>query len=129
MTSTDFYPTMLEIAGLPFLPEQHCDAVSFAPLLRDDALPKDRPLFWHYPHYGNQGAFPGAAIRLGPYKLIEFFEDNHIELYNLQEDLSEKKNLAEEMPLYAQNMRDMLHAWQQEVGARFPSPNPLAGTK
>ena len=98
VTSTDFYPTMLEMAGVPARPEQHVDAVSFAPLLRGETLPKDRPLFWHYPHYGNQGAFPGAAVRLGPHKLIEFFEDGHFEMYNLQEDLGEQHNLFEEMP-------------------------------
>jgi arylsulfatase A-like enzyme len=129
VTSTDFYPTLLELAGLPPRPEQHRDAVSFAPLLRGETLPKDRPLFWHYPHYGNQGAFPGAAVRLGAYKLIEFFEDGHLELYNLRDDPGEQCNLINEAPNYAEPMIDMLHAWQREVGARFPTPNPNAAAK
>lgn len=126
VTSTDFYPSMLEMAGAPLNPEQHRDAVSFVPLLQKKNLPDDRPLFWHYPHYGNQGGSPGAAVRLGPYKLIEFFEDDRIELYNLSDDIGETHDLAAEMPQYADFMRDMLHTWQLEVGARFPSPNPNA---
>ncbi len=129
VTSTDFYPTMLEMAGVPSRPEQHVDGVSFAPLLRGETLPKDRPLFWHYPHYGNQGAFPGAAVRLGSHKLIEFFEDSHFELYNLQEDLGEQHNLIEDVPNYAETLTEMLHAWQKEVGARFPTPNPNAAKR
>lgn len=125
--STDFYPTMLEMSGLPLIPEQHCDGVSFVPLLRGAEAPALRaPMFWHYPHYGNQGAFPGAAVRLGDFKLIEFFEDNHIELYNLKEDLGEQRNLAASMPEKAAALRGMLHAWQKEVGARFPTSNPHA---
>lgn len=127
VTSTDFYPTLLEMAGLPPRPEQHLDGVSFAPLLLGDAAPERGPVYWHYPHYGNQGAFPGAAVRLGDYKLIEFFEDNHAELYNLRRDLGEKKNLAEAMPEKAAELRALLHAWQKETGARFPAPNPNAG--
>ncbi len=126
VTSADFYPTMLEMAGLAPRPEQHVDAVSFAPLLRGEPLPKDRPIFWHYPHYGNQGAFPGAAVRLGHHKLIEFFEDGRRELYNLQEDLGERHDLYEEMPNYAETLTELLHGWQKEVGARFPTPNPNA---
>ena len=124
--STDFYPTMLEIAGIKALPEQHCDGVSFAPLLKDSTLPTDRPIFWHYPHYGNQGGFPGAAVRLGDYKLIEFFEDKHVELYNIADDISEKNNLTEKLPDKATELRQMLHDWQKSVNARFPTPNPNA---
>ena len=91
------------------------------------AAPERGPVYWHYPHYGNQGAFPGAAVRLGDYKLIEFFEDNHAELYNLRRDLGEKKNLAEAKPEKAAELRALLHAWQKETGARFPAPNPNAG--
>ena len=125
--STDFYPTMLEMAGLPLKTAQHVDGESFAPLLRGELLPRDRPLFWHYPHYGNQGGFPGAAVRLGAYKLIESFEDNRVELYNLQDDPGERDNLVDEMPNYAETLQSMLHEWQREIGARFPAPNPNAG--
>jgi arylsulfatase A-like enzyme len=93
VTSPDLYPTLLEIAGLPLFPEQHCDGNSLVPLLLEVGQLDPKPIFWHYPHYGNQGGTPGSSVRMGDYKLIEFFEDNHLELYNLREDLGEK-NLA-----------------------------------
>jgi len=132
VVSTDFYPTMLEMAGLPPKPAQHVDGVSFAPLLRGKHAPKREALYWHYPHYGNQGGTPGAAIRVGDWKLIEFFEDHRIELYNLKDDLSEKHDMASEKPEKARKLRDMLHRWQEKVDAKFPTPNPsrkAEGTK
>ena len=128
VTSTDFYPTMLELADLSSKPEQHCDGVSFAPLLHGSPMPDDRPIFWHYPHYGNQGGSPGAAVRLGDYKLIEFFEDGSVELYNLAKDLGEQNNLAKKMSDKAAELQQMLHDWQKSVNARFPSPNPNAAS-
>ncbi|NIA15535.1 MAG: sulfatase-like hydrolase/transferase [Nitrospiraceae bacterium] len=123
--STDFYPTMLDMAGLPPRPEQHVDGVSFAPLFKGGAL-AERALFWHYPHYGNQGGSPSAAVRLGDWKLIEFFEDKHVELYNLADDIGEERDLAEGMPGKIKALASMLHAWQKDVDARFPTPNPKA---
>ena len=124
VTSTDFYPTMLEIAGLPQKPEQHMDGVSLVPLLKGGKNLDRQALYWHYPHYGNQGGSPGAAIRAHDWKLIEFFEDNHVELYNLKEDISEKKDLAAQFPEKVKELRDKLHEWQKEVDARFPTKNP-----
>ncbi|HRS12800.1 MAG TPA: sulfatase [Sedimentisphaerales bacterium] len=122
--STDFYPTMLEMAGLPGVPQQHLDGRSMVPLLRGQSLQKDRALYWHYPHYGNQGGSPGGAVRLGDYKLIEFYEDHRVELYNLRDDLGEKKDLAGAMPEKAAELRRMLHEWRNEVGAAMPTVNP-----
>lgn len=122
VTTPDLYPTLLEAAGLPLVPQQHCDGVSLLPLLRGERLP-ERPLFWHYPHYGNQGGTPGASVRLGRYKLIEFFEDSHIELYDLVNDLSESNDLSEALPEIAARLRERLHQWQQELEALFPAPN------
>ena len=122
--STDFYPTMLDMAGLKPKTAQHVDGVSLAGLLKDNKKPDRKAIYWHYPHYGNQGGFPGAAIRCGDYKLIERFEDMSIELYNLREDISEKNNLVAEMSERANKMRKMLHAWQKEVDAKMPTPNP-----
>jgi arylsulfatase A-like enzyme len=124
VTSTDFYPTMLDIAGLPLRPEQHVDGVSLTPLLKQSGTLADRPLFWHYPHYGNQGGSPGAVIREGDWKLIEFFEDDRVELYNLAEDIGEQNDLAERYPDRVNQLREALHAWQARVDARFPTPNP-----
>src|SRR3984885_3136320 len=80
--STDFYPTILDITALPLRPGQHLDGQSLVPLLRGEPL-APRLLFWHYPHYGNQGGSPGGAIRAGDWKLIEWYEDNRRELFNL----------------------------------------------
>jgi len=124
VTSTDFYSTMLEMAGLPAKPEQHLDGRSMVPLLRGQDAPNDRALYWHYPHYGNQGGSPGGAIRLGDYKLIEFYEDSRVELYNLRDDLGEKKDLAAAMPEKAAQLRRMLHQWRSDVGAAMPTANP-----
>ena len=124
--STDFYPTMLDIAGLPQRALQHVDGVSFEPVLRGKQDAASRPLFWHYPHYGNQGGTPGAAVRHGDWKLIEFFEDRPVELYNIKDDIGEKHNLAAVNGDRAADLLEMLHDWQKNVGARFPSPNPDA---
>jgi len=122
--STDFYPTMLEMAGLPMKDEQHLDGVSLVSLLCGEGGIERDALYWHYPHYGNQGGSPSAAIRAGDWKLIEFFGDNRIELYNLKDDIGEKNDLSKAEPQRAAALRAQLHAWQKEVGARFPKPNP-----
>jgi len=122
--STDFYPTMLEMAGLGLRPKQHVDGRSFAPLLRGEHGADRGPLFWHYPHYGNQGGSPSGAIRDGSFKLIEFFEDDRIELFDLARDIGEEHDLASEMPEKAAEMRKELHAWRVSVDARMPRPNP-----
>ncbi len=123
--STDFYPTILEIAGLETKPEQHLDGMSFMPLLKEEKRTEERAIFWHYPHYGNQGGSPGAAIRKGQYKLIEFFEENRsLELYNIDRDIGEQVNLADSLPEIRDRLLEILHTWQVEVDARFPSPNP-----
>ena len=123
MISTDYYPTLLEAVGLPPRPAQHRDGVSIVPLLRGTPMPQ-RPIFWHYPHYSNQGGGPGGAIRLGDFKLIESYEDDHVELYNLKEDLSEKSDLASKLPDKAKELRQKLHEWRQSVAAQMPTPNP-----
>lgn len=120
--SNDFMPTMLDVAGSMPKQGQVVDGVSIVPLLKGgSALDRDA-LYWHYPVYHH--STPAAAIRESDYKLIEFFEDGHLELYNLSEDIGEKHNLAEAMPEKAAELRDKLHRWQESVGARFPTPNP-----
>ena len=122
--STDFYPTMLEMAGLPPKPQQHVDGASLVPLLKGAGRPRRTAIYWHYPHYSNQGGKPGGAVRVGDFKLIESYEDNHVELYNLRADLGEQHDLAAEMPQKAAELRRMLHEWRKEVGAVMPEPNP-----
>jgi arylsulfatase A-like enzyme len=123
VTSTDFYPTMLEMAGLSAMPAQHADGVSMVPLLTNSGSLDRNAIYWHYPHYGNQGGTPCGAVRAGDFKLIEFFEDNHVELYNLTEDIGEHNDLAQTMPDKVEELRANLHAWRASVDAAMPTPN------
>jgi len=122
--STDFYPTILDMAGLPLNPAQHIDGQSIKPLLtgkvRSARKISQRALYWFYPHYGNQGGEPGSAIRMGKYKLIEFFDDGNQELYDLEADISENNNLADKLPAKRKELSDQLHKWQVSVNAIFP---------
>jgi arylsulfatase A-like enzyme len=125
VTSTDFYPTLLEAAGLDLLPAQHTDGVSLVPILRGgEALEGRDAIFWHYPHYGNQGGTPGSSVRMGDYKLIEFFEDGRLELYDLRRDVGETRDLAQAEPDRVRRMKEALVAWRGEIEARIPQPNP-----
>jgi len=117
--STDFYPTMLELAGLPLRPRQHVDGTSFVPLLEGRKMTRG-PIYWHYPHYGNQGGAPGGAVRDGDWKLIEWYEDGRLELFNLRDDIGEQKNLAAAMPEKARELQKMLADWRRSVGAQMP---------
>ena len=122
VSSPDFFPTLLEIAGGKALPGQTLDGVSIVPVLKGGSLPR-RALYWHYPHYGNQGGAPTAAIRRGDWKLIEWQEDNQVELFNLAKDLPEQTDLAAREPRLVEQLRSELHAWQKEVGAKSPTVN------
>ena len=122
VSSPDFYPTLLELAGLPLHPEQHCDGVSLLPLLRGGTLARG-PLFWHYPHYGNQGGAPCGAVRDGDWKLIEWYEDSSVELFNLRDDLAEKHDLTAANPDKVKELQAKLAAWRKSVNALMPTPN------
>ena len=121
--STDFYPTILQMLGLPLRPAQHMDGESIVPLLKGERFP-DRPLFWHYPHYSNQGGPPNGAVRVGDFKLIEWYEDMRVELYDLKHDLGEQHDLAKENPAQAAELTKLLHDWRKQVDAQMPTPNP-----
>jgi arylsulfatase A-like enzyme len=112
------------MAGLDLKPDQHMDGISLVPLMKGKGKINERPIFWHYPHYSNQGGKPGAAVRLGKYKLIEFFEDNKVELYDLEADIGEQNDLSDQMPERAAELLEILHNWQKEVDARMMEPNP-----
>ena len=125
ITSTDFYPTFLELCGEPLRPDQHMDGISLVPMLQDPQSPDTRKaIYWHYPHYGNQGGAPCSAIRMGDWKLIEWFEDESIELFNLAEDPGETRERSSEEPERAASMRAALLSWREDVGANLPRPNP-----
>ena len=122
----DYYPTILEIAGVAGDDNhnQSVDGKSLKNLLRDPSSSIDRDLYWHYPHYHAGGDSPYGAIRSGPWRLIEFYEEDAIELYNLDEDLGEQNNLAASMPEKVNSLRAKLHAWRKQVGAQMPASNP-----
>lgn len=124
--SNDLFPTILEAAGLPARPDQHCDGVSLAGLLRDGgAVPAREALYWHFPHYSNHGMqSPGGAVRCGDFKLIEYFENYSVQLFNLREDPGEQTDLAGLLPERVQELRGRLQRWRTEVGAVLPQSNP-----
>lgn len=124
VVSTDFYPTVLEMLDLPPPPEQHFDGQSFAPLLEGAReLPREA-IYWHFPHYSNHGMqSPGGAVRSGDYKLLEYFENNTIQLFNLRDDPGEQHDLAQKEPEIAARLRRMLHDWRASVSARMMEPN------
>jgi arylsulfatase A-like enzyme len=119
--STDFFPTLLEACGVKSSAKP--DGVSLVPVFKGEKLPA-RSLFWHYPHYANQGSKPGAAVRDGNWKLIEFYEDGRRELFNLGSDLSESRNLVAAKPEMVKDLAEKLDAWRKEVGAKMMTPNP-----
>ncbi len=120
---TDFYPTILELLGLPLAPEQHCDGTSIVPLLEGMSMPV-RPLFWHYPHYGNQGGRPASAVRKGRFKLIQFFEDDHVELYDTEGDIGEDHDISAAHPDLVEELLGELEAWRKRIHAKLPMVNP-----
>ena len=124
VVSMDFFPTMLDFAGLPSRPELHADGESLLPLLQGKSSVSRDPIIWHYPHYHGSTWTPGAAIRDGDWKLIEFYEFDEVELYNLCEDLSETTNLAETNSAKTTELRRKLREWQTRMGAKMPVSNP-----
>lgn len=120
---TDFYPTILELAGLPTRPKQHVDGASLVPLLQGGRIEK-RDLYWHYPHYGNQGGEPSTIVRSGDWKLIHYFEDGRDELYNVADDIGEQTDLAAKHPEIAAGLRAKIDTWLKETGAKLPWKNP-----
>jgi arylsulfatase A-like enzyme len=94
------------------------------PLLRGQKFLGRQAIYWHYPHYGNQGGFPGSVIRMGDYKLIANYVDDSIELYNLKDDIGEKHDLAKKMSKKTRQLKTMLEKWLNEVDAKMPTKNP-----
>ena len=121
--SNDFYATFLAAAKLPFMPKQHTGGTNILPLLQGETS-KERALFWHYPHYSNQGGSPGSALRKGDWKLIRWYESGKEELFNLKNDIGEQKNLVEQETKIAKSLAKKLDKWLKSEQALFPEKNP-----
>lgn len=120
ITGTDYFPTLLELSGLMQEQEAHLDGVSFVPSLTKGKIQNlDRPIFWHspMPRPKSTGDRANTAVRLGDYKLLDFYEANRVELYNISKDPSEKINLAKEMPEKRDEMLSLVNNWRKEVDA------------
>lgn len=121
--SIDFYPTLLALTGATGEAEhnQNVDGFSLAPLLRDPKLSLERDaIFWHYPHYNVLLGVPHSSLRSRDYKLIEFFEDDHVELYDLANDLGEQVDLSQQLPAKTAELAGQLRDWREQVGAQLP---------
>lgn len=125
---TDLMPTLMEIAGLdPGKTSGPLDGTSLRPWLGPEPPPAAsaaRPIFWHFPHYSNQGGRPAGALREGRWKLVEDFELNQASLYDLESDPGESRDVAASEPSLTAALRDRLAAWRQRVGAAMPRENP-----
>ena len=119
----DFMPTICGMANAGAT-GQVCDGVDFAPLLRGQKSLEREAIYWHYPHYSDQGGTPAGAMREGDWKLIEFYEDGHLELYNLALDPGEQYDFASTFSGRAEQMRRKLETWREGVNALMPKPNP-----
>ncbi|HZW31688.1 MAG TPA: sulfatase, partial [Isosphaeraceae bacterium] len=124
VSGQDLFPTNLALAGVSPSPGQVIDGESLMPLLKGDGALRREALYWHYPHYSNQGGRPGGAIRRGDRKLIESYEDGRVELYDLKRDVGERHDLAAERPEEAARLRNQLARWRESVAAQMPRPNP-----
>jgi arylsulfatase A-like enzyme len=118
----DLFPTLLEACGVER--KEKVDGDSLVSLLRGKGGPAARALYWHYPHYANQGSRPGGAVREGDWKLIEFYEHGRRELFDLKASVGEQRNLAAEKPDVVKRLSEKLEAWRKGVRAEMPRPNP-----
>ena len=120
VVSMDIFPTVLDLCGLPLNPSQHADGVSLVPAMKGKAIARDA-IYWHYPHYHGSNWRPGAAIRLGDWKLIRFYEENEDQLFNLATDPSETTNVAEGETAKLKELQTRLESMQRDTGAKIPT--------
>jgi arylsulfatase A-like enzyme len=120
VTGADFYPTLLDFANIELLNTQHKDGISLRPIIIEGKTPQQRPLYWHYPHYGNQGGDPSSIIREGKWKLIYYYEDETQELYDLSIDPYEQNNVANNFPEVKRKLSLQLKSYLVEVNAHYP---------
>ncbi|MCF8226253.1 MAG: sulfatase [Bacteroidales bacterium] len=124
VTTPDFYPTILDILNIDY-DTNKLEGISISNLLKGHKTLEARPIYWHFPHYSNHGMqSPGGAIRYGDYKLIEYYENGTLQLFNLKDDIGEQNDLAELKPEKARELSSMLHKWLKDVNAQMMPPNP-----
>ena len=123
VSGADLFPTLLDLADIPLLPKEHADGVSLEPLLAGGSI-AERPLFWHYPHYGNQGGEPVSIIRKGNWKLIHYWEDERDELYDLEKDLGERNDVLKYNEALARTMQDEMMTWLKEMETQYAEADP-----
>ena len=122
VTGTDYYPTLLEMLKLPALPDQHVDGQSFVAALAAEDYDRG-PIYWHFPHYSNHGfQSPGGAIRSGRYKLLEYFENGTVQLFDLENDIGEQHDISKQQPETTKKLLKMLQNWRKDVDAKMPYP-------
>lgn len=123
INSTDYYPTMLSIAGIGLRPKDHVDGYDLEPLLRDGKAPARKAFYWHYPHDHGAGNVPSGSILVGDYKLIQYFRSKKVELYKIDDDLSELRDISSQMPEKCTEMLKQLKTWQKSLpNFTFGSP-------
>lgn len=122
VVNTDWLPTLLELAQCPV--PSGLDGKSFAALLTGKGSAPQRKFYWHFPNYTNQGSRPSGAIREGNWMLVEFYDENQVELYDLGQDIKQSRDLARQHPDRVSQMRAALAAWRQSVHAQENRPNP-----
>lgn len=124
--SVDFYPTIMEMTGISYQPENLVlDGKSLVPLINGKGELDERALFWHFPHYSNHGQqSPCGVIRKGDYKLIEYYENFNVQLFNLKMDPSEKNDISQTEPGKVNELRNLLHEWRTDVNAQMMEDNP-----
>ena len=123
--SNDFFPSILEMLGLDLPPDVKPEGVSIVPLLMGETKLDREAIYWHFPLYSNHGMqSPGGAIRAGDYKLLEYFENNRVQLFNLKSDIGEQYDLSGSEPEKVIEMRNMLHTWREDINAQMMLPNP-----
>ena len=113
------------MVGLPTRPKQHPDGVSLTSLIQGGKFIERDGIYWHFPHYSNHGMqSPGGAIRVGDWKLLEYFENGTVQLFNLKKDLGEQHDLSLREPEKAAQLLSQLRDWRKRVGANMMPPNP-----
>jgi arylsulfatase A-like enzyme len=121
VTGTDYFPTVLDAVGISERPDTEIDGVSLVNLLEKKSFERG-PLFWHFPHYSNHGMqSPGGAVRDGDFKLIEYFENGSLQLFNLKDDPGENRDLSKENPEKTRELLTALRQWRENTGASMPT--------